>query len=456
MPSTEPGRPSSGRRSLVRRVGLVAALTAAGASLATLSVAMVVVDYRVTSDAEDDALERARALAAELDAEARAQQAVTQAQLEDELREFSHGDVTLAVWEASGRLAGDPALPSPAQDGCEASAGPDGAWMVCRASSASAGRWVLVGEPRSQLLAHREPLLLGGLVALIVVVLGGIFAGISVGRWSLRPLVRLQGALTAMDAAAPQPAPSLPRSGMVEIDDVAATIDDLLGRLRVELERSRHFAADAAHELRTPLTKLRTELELRAEEHDEGSHEGRQLLRSVARVEDLGELVDHLLVLASPESALRGASLVSVSALVEAVVEDLDADASRVRLELEDDGAVVGDATVLSAAISNGLGNALKYSKGPVRVGVQDTAEHVVLRIDDEGPGLGEEARARAFEPFYRAPEQRGTGGHGIGLALIAHVVAAHRGDAAFVDDGPGAHLVVRLPRHRGVRPEQT
>ncbi|MCB0969790.1 MAG: hypothetical protein KDB37_23355, partial [Ilumatobacter sp.] len=133
---------------------------------------------------------------------------------------------------------------------------------------------------------------------------------------------------------------------MREVDGFAEAITALLSRLDVELLRSRRFAADAAHELRTPLTKLRTELELLAEDHEAGALEGVALGRAVARVEELGRLVDHLLLLASPGVALRGDGLVSVAALAETAVESLEpAEAARVSLHLEDDGTVCGDAT---------------------------------------------------------------------------------------------------------------
>lgn len=439
----------SSDRSLVRRVGATAAVAAAAASIATLVVTFGVVDLEVGRDAEADALARAEAVARALDAEA-TDGPVTTEVVEEEVVELGHGPASLAVWGPEGHIAGDDAMPASASDGCSTLTSQDGAWLVCRATCERAGYWALVGEPRAQIFAYRASLLLGGVVALLVVVLGAIGAGFGVGRWSLRPLVELQGALAHVDAASPADSVALPRSGMREVDGFAEAITALLSRLDVELLRSRRFAADAAHELRTPLTKLRTELELLAEDHEAGALEGVALGRAVARVEELGRLVDHLLLLASPGVALRGDGLVSVAALAETAVESLEpAESARVSLDLEDDGTVCGDATVLAAVVTNALGNALKFSTGPVALRVAATSEHVVLRIDDEGPGLDDAARERAFEPFFRAADQRGAPGHGIGLALIAHVVDAHAGEVAFVDETPGAHLEIRLPRHR-------
>jgi len=437
----------------VRRAGGAAALSAVIASLVTLLVAMVVVDRRVVQDAEDDALARAQAFVRELDEEWRAARDIDHGQLEDEVAEFTHGGSEIAVVDPTGRLAGSKRIPDLDHDGCTsvaatASAATETAepWLVCRATATATNHWVLVGEPRASVVAHRQSLLTGGLVALFIVALGGVVAGAVVGRWSLRPLVELRGALDAIDIGDHGGVAPLPRSGLSELDALAETLDVVLARLHDELERSRLFAADAAHELRTPLTKLRTELELLLEDH-EGA-EAVVIQRQVARIEDLAALIDRLLLLASPESTLRGAAHVSMAAVVEAVLDDLDG-ADRVEVDLADDGSVLGDATVLSAVVSNALGNALKFSEGPVKLAVHSDAGDVILRVDDEGPGLGELERERAFEGFFRAPEHRATKGHGIGLALIAHVVQAHDGTVGFVDGPPGAHLVIRLPALR-------
>ncbi|MEQ9324555.1 MAG: HAMP domain-containing sensor histidine kinase [Polyangiaceae bacterium] len=436
-------------RSLVRRAGGAAALSAVIASLVTLLVAMLIVDRRVVHDAEDEALARAHAFVRELDDEAMGEQGVDDRHLQDEVAEFSHGSSKLTVMGPSGRAAGAADVPELGHDGCGivSTSAPHGGepWLVCRATSTIVARWALVGEPYATVVGHRQSLLAGGMVALAIVALGGVIAGIVVGRWSLRPLVELRRAVGSIDVRDHRRVQPLPRSGLSELDTLATALEDVFGRLRDELERSQLFAADAAHELRTPLAKLRAELELLVE--DSVGEQTSLLERQVARIEDLAALVDQLLVLASPESSLRGAAHVSIAAVVESVLDDLDG-AERVALELADDGAVLGDAHILAAVISNALGNALKFSTGPVLLGLRTTNDEVVLRIDDDGPGLSDDERARAFEGFYRGSAHRNTRGHGIGLALIAHVVQAHEGSVYFVGETPGAHLVIRLPAH--------
>ena len=75
--------------------------------------------------------------------------------------------------------------------------------------------------------------------------------------------------------------------------------------------------------------------------------------------------------------------------------------------------------------------------------------DEVELTVADDGPGLSPDARARAFERFYRDDDARSrdTGGAGLGLAIVAAIVAAHGGTVAIDDDdGGGASITARLP----------
>lgn len=432
----------SPRRSLARRVGGAAALSALFAGMLTLAVAGLVVDRRIVAAAEDNAQARARAVVEELDAELEGSDLTPEhrAELESEVAEFEYGGVAVAIASPQGHEAGSP-LPDPGAEGCSHLTHQGAPWLVCRASSSNNAHWVLVGLPHALAVAHRQPLIVGGLVALFAAALGGLLAGWAVGRWSLDPLRTLRSALRR-DRSVEVDAP-LPRSGSYELDELAETLEDLFARLAQETKRSRRFSADAAHELRTPLAKLRAELELMAEDADEA--ERARLDRQVGRVEQVTVLLDRLLVLASPAPSLQASDTVSLTAVVEGVVQDLS-DPTRVRTSLDDDALVKGDAVILATVVANAVDNALKFSPGVVDVATTRCGETVVLRVDDDGPGLTEAQRARAFEAFYRAGEHREREGHGIGLALIEHIVSAHGGRVHFADATPGAHLVIELP----------
>ena len=136
--------------------------------------------------------------------------------------------------------------------------------------------------------------------------------------------------------------------------------------------------------------------------------------------------------------------------MVTEAIETLDASQrARISVTVEPDAMVRGDPTLLRLMVSNALGNALKFApEGPVAVRVTREGASLILRVSDEGPGIAREERERVFEAFYRSARVRGssTRGHGVGLALVAHVARLHGATARFEDAAKGATLRVTLP----------
>lgn len=102
--------------------------------------------------------------------------------------------------------------------------------------------------------------------------------------------------------------------------------------------------------------------------------------------------------------------------------------------------------------LGNLLTNTVKHTPATadVTVRLQTTENRVVLEVTDTGPGLSEDDAARVFERFYRADASRTreSGGSGLGLSIVAALVAAHQGTVT-VDSRPGegATFRVELPR---------
>jgi signal transduction histidine kinase len=238
-----------------------------------------------------------------------------------------------------------------------------------------------------------------------------------------------------------------------EVEAVRLALAERARQIKVLLEQTSRFAADAAHELRTPLTALRTELELMLEDAPSGDRKA--LERAVVRVERLGELVNRLLVLALPvRDSSAGFETVALTDVAESVILELpEHERARVRLEARAEGIVRGDSELLSSLLSNALGNALKFAaEGPIVLRIEqhagDGVEKVVVEVLDCGPGIAPALRERAFEPFYRIRADASSG-HGLGLALIGHIARVHGGHAEFVDAAQGAKLEIALPAWR-------
>ncbi|MFO7180850.1 MAG: HAMP domain-containing sensor histidine kinase [Pseudomonadota bacterium] len=424
------------------RVAWVSVTSAALGGLLAAVVAIVAVDRLIAEHVDQRLRAAVVTLAGELDEDEEGEWDLV-ATLDDENDEIVESGIRLAVFEDGRAVAGDAWITPPAPGEC-ASYGDVGSRV--RACARAYRSLVLVAAQASDVARLR---VLYALSALGAVALGagtGLVLGVGLTRWAVGPLERLAGALRHARPDA-DPIALGPSSDCEEVEAIRSALVELMQQSRALLEQARRFAADAAHELRTPLTALRAELELLAEETT--GTDRAALERACARVTRLSTLVERLLVLAIPPEHLeRGFETIAVADVVTQEVAELSPpERERVRLELSGDGLVRGDTRLLGSLVANAVGNALKFApEGPVTVRVTDVEPaEVVLEVEDEGPGIPEALRARVFEPFYRA-RPRGVAGHGLGLALIAHIARVHGGRAEIRDAAPGTRVVVHLP----------
>jgi two-component system, OmpR family, sensor kinase len=223
-------------------------------------------------------------------------------------------------------------------------------------------------------------------------------------------------------------------------------------------DRMRRFVADASHELRTPLTSIRGFAELTRQRG--GSADAATMRRIEDEARRMGLLVDDLLLLARLDQQ-RPLTREPVDLLTLAGDSVRDAQAIRpgrdisLRILPESDAPVVeGDEARLRQVLGNLVSNALHHTptQAAVTISVGTSAGQAVLEVSDTGPGLTPEQKARVFERFYRADSARtrATGGSGLGLSIIAALVAAHEGSVTVTDTpGGGATFTLRLPLPR-------
>jgi signal transduction histidine kinase len=143
-----------------------------------------------------------------------------------------------------------------------------------------------------------------------------------------------------------------------------------------------------------------------------------------------------------------------VRAALEAAAEDAGLTSGGVRLQTAVDPllTVRADPDQLHRVLVNLLKNAREAIEaealggvGRVEASVATTAESLVIRLADDGPGLPERARTHLFRPFAGSARR---GGVGLGLAIARELAQAHGGDVSLVETGPrGTVFEVRLPR---------
>ncbi|MEO6002143.1 MAG: ATP-binding protein [Opitutus sp.] len=228
-----------------------------------------------------------------------------------------------------------------------------------------------------------------------------------------------------------------------------------------ELEGVRQeFVANVSHELRTPLSLIKgaTETLLDGAKGDPVALD--RLLAIVDRHADrLTLLINDLLLLAKLDSDRVKLNLQSIPLriAVQEVVNDLTVPAKGREVTIEN-ALPVGlmaqvDPDRLRQVLSNLIDNAIKYGRpaGKVTISGKELNDlFVEVCVQDDGPGIPADARARVFERFFRADKARSReqGGTGLGLAIVKHVVQAHGGEIRVESElGRGAAFYLTLPR---------
>ncbi|UCG11703.1 MAG: heavy metal sensor histidine kinase [Deltaproteobacteria bacterium] len=242
-----------------------------------------------------------------------------------------------------------------------------------------------------------------------------------------------------------------------ELDRLAKTLNDMLGRLDDAFRQIRQFSADASHELQTPLTILRGEMEV-ALRSERSSEEYQRVLESgLEEIDRISRLVEGLLLLARADAGVLRMDLrpVELRELSEEVYAQMKvvADDNGISLQpsLGEPVSVQGDREHLRRLLLNLVDNAIKYTQpgGRVTLSVHSDGERAVLKVSDTGIGLGKDEKQRIFSRFYRATEARSQGEAGAGLGLcIARSIAEAHGGWLQVESSPdqGSTFTVLLP----------
>jgi len=311
-----------------------------------------------------------------------------------------------------------------------------------------------------------------------VALLAALVAG-ALGQWVVRrqlaPLRRVAATATAVTAlpldsgevATMTRVPSDLTDPASEVGQVGSALNAMLGHVERALEtrheseqRVRRFVADASHELRTPLSTVMgyAELSGRTVDMSAMSH---AMMRIRAESSRMSELVDDLLLLARLDSGRP--------------LEAADVDVSRLLLEAVDDARVVGkdhswrlslpaqplhvvgDRDRLHQVMANLLSNATRHTPAGTTVDVTASQASrtsavpagLVVTIHDDGPGFPPDLVGKEFERFSRGDSSRTrtSGGSGLGLSIVAAIVAAHHGTVD-IRSAPGDTTIdIRLPQ---------
>jgi two-component system sensor histidine kinase TctE len=293
----------------------------------------------------------------------------------------------------------------------------------------------LIGEIMLGLLAPQVALLLFCIVL--------VWAGV---RQGLAPLAALQAEIGRRSHRDLRPLPS--RSAPEELRPIIIEINALFARLERTIETQQHFVADAAHQLRTPIAGLLAQLEAG------GGRDNPALLLTARR---LSRLVGQLRALSRAEPGIESDETeFDLAALIREEANAWLPQAFRRDIEMRFELAAAPLAASPHAwreMLANLVDNAIRYGRAGGRIVVSCAAigDAVVLRVDDDGPGIPPSERERVFERFYRGKTANDEG-CGLGLAIVA-ALARRQGATVRLDTAPelgGLRVEIRAPRTAG------
>jgi two-component system, OmpR family, heavy metal sensor histidine kinase CusS len=288
-------------------------------------------------------------------------------------------------------------------------------------------------------------------MALLLVV--AVLAGAALVGWgtfwrvrsSLRPLIDLAAQTKAIDARRLGQRLTLAEP-VEELQPLIDQFNGLMQRVERTYVQLEGFNADVAHELRTPLTNLigQTEVAL-SRERTAGELED-TLHSNLEELHRMAAIVNDMLFLAQADrgvKARRGAA-VSLAQLVQQVVEFHEAPMEErgLTVTIDGDSRLSVDEPLVKRALSNLLGNAIRYADAGSALNVRiarEAGDSVRLWVENVGPTIEADHLPRLFDRFFRADVSRcelEKPHHGLGLSIVAAIARMHDGFPAAESSG--------------------
>ncbi|MEL6878059.1 MAG: ATP-binding protein [Pseudomonadota bacterium] len=364
---------------------------------------------------------------------------------EEALREvLTQQDVVVGYIIVTRRIAGDDPFVQKLMEDRPRMRGPG--WeergiLVAAVQRADETGWLVarIAEPRAPRNA------IGTIAFQTLVIFAILFALL---YFVLRRMTRPLAALTARVSdfsRQPDRAVLIEESGPADMRRLIAAHNTMETRIAALLDEKDVMLGAIGHDLKTPLAALRVRIESVPDET--------QRERMAASIEDITETLDDILALARIGRSDQPPERVDLSALAASVVEEFEDLGEPV--ELGETTRLIAPVQVTWAkrALRNLVSNAVRYGKA-ARVSLVEDGDEIVLRVDDDGPGIPAGEIEAMLEPFTRGEtsRNRATGGAGLGLTLARAIAEQHGGTLKIAnreDEGQvkGLRAEIRLPK---------
>ena len=244
-----------------------------------------------------------------------------------------------------------------------------------------------------------------------------------------------------------------------EIDQLAATFNQMLGRIQTLVTEIKEMSDNIAHDLKSPITRIRGMAEVTLTTGKGIEEYENMAAGTVEECDRLLDMINTMLMITKTESGVHPLDYQQVDMprlvrdaceLMETVAEDKGLSLA---CETPETLPLVGDPRMIQRILANLLDNAIKYtpSGGSVRVSLSaiDGGEALVT-VQDTGMAIPPDDLPHIFERFYRCDQSRSEPGTGLGLSLARALARAHQGDITVTSTlGQGSTFTLILPKTR-------
>ena len=326
------------------------------------------------------------------------------------------------------------------------------AWGALGSTPAQQVRIVLVLDA-----SEHQALLTRFRKTITAVLMGALIASVLLGTWvtrhELRPLSAIAKAASSISVS--RLGERLNSSNLPdEVLPLAEAFNAMLARLDDSFARLSSFSSDLAHELRTPIGNLVMHNQVILSKARSVREYQQALESNLEEFDRLTRMISDMLFLAKADhgqSALKLEPL-KLSQEAEAVMEFFEplAQERHVKLDLNGDGAIVGDRLMVQRAIANLLSNAIRYTPpgNTIQIEIAETFPRgVQLNVSNPGSVIPPEHLPRLFDRFYRVDpaREKSSESSGLGLAIVKSIMSLHGGNAAVFSEGDVTRIVLQF-----------
>ena len=270
--------------------------------------------------------------------------------------------------------------------------------------------------------------------AIILMAIGILFM-----RNQIRPIRRLAVAAERIGKGRELPA-NFKAEGAREVRQAAQAFIDMHERITRQIVQRTAMLAGVSHDLRTPLTRLKLQVAMMPQSPD---------TEAMKRdIDDMERMLNAYLDFVRGEGG-EASVRVDLKDMLERLVGDARRMGTEIALSISGDLNISLRAMAFERCLSNIIGNARKYAKNIWLGALREDGEHIVIVVDDDGPGIPEDQFEDVFKPFVRVEKSRNaaTGGVGLGLSIAQDIVHSHGGEI-WLEKSPrgGQRGCIRVP----------